>query len=271
MQALCTGVAFFIPRESQTEHTQAFRPVVLNPSPPRASLVPAVPELVPPRSSSRPDLFLHLPARAALSLCLGRNGCSVGLFPLSLRREDGDALPAPRPRRSPLLSHCTAGSCARESVIVVLELAGWAPACGEGGTEKSAGRREEKEREGGEERSVGSVAHPRFLAASGFVPLKGTDLADDWGRVEQAREEPRGQLPEGENYYGLENFGNTCYCNPCEALYFCQPFREKLLERAQTLSSSEGDNPDCLSNLFLQIHSQKKKTGVIAPKFSCSG
>ena len=37
--------------------------------------------------------------------------------------------------------------------------------------------------------------------------------------------------------------------------------------RAQTLSSSEGDNLlDCLSNLFLQIHSQKKKTGVIAPK-----
>ena len=77
-----------------------------------------------------------------------------------------------------------------------------------------------------------------------------------------------GQLPVGENYYGLENFGHTCYCNSVlQALYFCQPFREKLVERAQTLSSSEGDNLlDCLSNLFLQIHSQKKKTGVIAPK-----
>ncbi|PON47669.1 Ubiquitinyl hydrolase [Parasponia andersonii] len=39
------------------------------------------------------------------------------------------------------------------------------------------------------------------------------------------------QFPEGERYFGLENFGNTCYCNS-----------------------------------VLQICSQKKKTGVIAPK-----
>ncbi|KAG1334583.1 Ubiquitin carboxyl-terminal hydrolase 4 [Cocos nucifera] len=39
------------------------------------------------------------------------------------------------------------------------------------------------------------------------------------------------QFPEGERYFGLENFGNTCYCNS-----------------------------------VLQISSQKKKTGVIAPK-----
>ncbi|KOM30719.1 hypothetical protein LR48_Vigan01g027300 [Vigna angularis] len=39
------------------------------------------------------------------------------------------------------------------------------------------------------------------------------------------------QFPEGERYFGLENFGNTCYCNS-----------------------------------VLQISSQKKKTGVVAPK-----
>ncbi|OIV98438.1 hypothetical protein TanjilG_16765 [Lupinus angustifolius] len=39
------------------------------------------------------------------------------------------------------------------------------------------------------------------------------------------------QFPEGERYFGFENFGNTCYCNS-----------------------------------VLQISSQKKKTGVIAPK-----
>uniref|UniRef100_A0A1D1YVX1 ubiquitinyl hydrolase 1 n=1 Tax=Anthurium amnicola TaxID=1678845 RepID=A0A1D1YVX1_9ARAE len=78
------------------------------------------------------------------------------------------------------------------------------------------------------------------------------------------------QFPEGERYFGLENFGNTCYCNSVlQALYFCGPFREHLLDYYSN-NKSPGDAEEnlltCLADLFTQISSQKKKTGVIAPK-----
>uniref|UniRef100_A0A2P2JXZ3 ubiquitinyl hydrolase 1 n=1 Tax=Rhizophora mucronata TaxID=61149 RepID=A0A2P2JXZ3_RHIMU len=78
------------------------------------------------------------------------------------------------------------------------------------------------------------------------------------------------QFPEGERYFGLENFGNTCYCNSVlQALYFCVPFREQLLEyyaTNKTSADAEENLLTCLADLFTQISSQKKKTGVIAPK-----
>ncbi|MQL72574.1 hypothetical protein Taro_004939 [Colocasia esculenta] len=78
------------------------------------------------------------------------------------------------------------------------------------------------------------------------------------------------QFPEGERYFGLENFGNTCYCNSVlQALYFCVPFREQLLDYYSS-NKNPGDAEEnlltCLADLFTQISSQKKKTGVIAPK-----
>ncbi|XP_075241401.1 ubiquitin carboxyl-terminal hydrolase 46-like isoform X2 [Convolutriloba macropyga] len=37
-------------------------------------------------------------------------------------------------------------------------------------------------------------------------------------------------FPPNENYFGLINYGNTCYCNAVlQALYFCRPFREQVL------------------------------------------
>ncbi|CAH9084613.1 unnamed protein product [Cuscuta europaea] len=78
------------------------------------------------------------------------------------------------------------------------------------------------------------------------------------------------QFPEGERYFGLENFGNTCYCNSVlQTLYFCVPFREQLLEyysNNKTPSDADENLLTCLADLFMQISSQKKKTGVIAPK-----
>lgn len=78
------------------------------------------------------------------------------------------------------------------------------------------------------------------------------------------------QFPEGERYFGLENFGNTCYCNSVlQALYFCVPFREQLLDyysNNKSLADADENLLTCLADLFMQISSQKKKTGVIAPK-----
>ncbi|KAF0906480.1 hypothetical protein E2562_011472 [Oryza meyeriana var. granulata] len=77
-------------------------------------------------------------------------------------------------------------------------------------------------------------------------------------------------FPEGERYFGLENFGNTCYCNSVlQALYHCIPFWEQLLEYYATYRNTE-DTVDnlltCLADLFAQITLAKKRTGVLAPK-----
>ncbi|PWZ40308.1 Ubiquitin carboxyl-terminal hydrolase 4 [Zea mays] len=64
------------------------------------------------------------------------------------------------------------------------------------------------------------------------------------------------QFPEGERYFGLENFGNTCYCNSVlQALYFCIPFREQLLEyyaNNKTPGDVEENLLTCLADLFMQ-------------------
>ena len=73
---------------------------------------------------------------------------------------------------------------------------------------------------------------------------------------------------DGERYYGLENFGNTCYANSVlQALYFCKPFRHAILEYHESLPKDHDESLlTALGDLFASISNQKKRTGVLAPK-----
>lgn len=96
------------------------------------------------------------------------------------------------------------------------------------------------------------------------------------------------QFPPNEHYFGLVNvslflrlflncfeiipififqFGNTCYSNSVlQALYFCKPFRDKVLEYKARNKRNKETLLTCLADLFHSIATQKKKVGSIAPK-----
>lgn len=78
------------------------------------------------------------------------------------------------------------------------------------------------------------------------------------GNTTSKLEKALAESGEDERYYGLENFGNTCYCNSVlQALYFCRPFRDKVLQYGQCQAKDTEDNLlNCLVELFLQASQQ---------------
>uniref|UniRef100_U5EY40 ubiquitinyl hydrolase 1 n=1 Tax=Corethrella appendiculata TaxID=1370023 RepID=U5EY40_9DIPT len=85
--------------------------------------------------------------------------------------------------------------------------------------------------------------------------------------ISQLERDIGSDFPANEHYFGLVNFGNTCYSNSVlQALYFCRPFREKVLEYKAKNKRTKETLLSCLADLFYSIATQKKKVGSIAPK-----
>ncbi|CRK95749.1 CLUMA_CG009206, isoform A [Clunio marinus] len=85
--------------------------------------------------------------------------------------------------------------------------------------------------------------------------------------ISQLERDIGSDFPANEHYFGLVNFGNTCYSNSVlQALYFCKPFREKVLEYKLKNKRNKETLLTCLADLFYSIATQKKKVGSIAPK-----
>jgi ubiquitin carboxyl-terminal hydrolase 12/46 len=93
------------------------------------------------------------------------------------------------------------------------------------------------------------------------------------GNSSSKLEKALAECAEDERYYGLENFGNTCYCNSVlQALYFCRPFKERVLQYAQTLPKDADDNLlNCLVELFLQVCVVLWQLAAVSSAAQCLG
>ena len=79
----------------------------------------------------------------------------------------------------------------------------------------------------------------KFLSSSNSIPLTDTN----------------------EKFFGLSNVANTCYINSVlQALYYCVPFREKVLRYEHGPEAPE-NVLTALNDLFTQIHTHKNRQG----------
>ncbi|KRZ50619.1 Ubiquitin carboxyl-terminal hydrolase 46, partial [Trichinella nativa] len=98
-----------------------------------------------------------------------------------------------------------------------------------------------------------------------------TQVNFDMGQnASHLEKETTDEFPANDHFYGLVNFGNTCYCNSViQALYFCRPFREKVLNYKSQMKKAGNQKENlllCLADLFHSISTQKRRVGTIAPK-----
>lgn len=80
-------------------------------------------------------------------------------------------------------------------------------------------------------------------------------------------------LPEEERYFGLENFGNTCYCNSVlQALYFCEPFRRAVLDydRTRRTARAQSERPERASFLSAAGAGAAAANGVLKKAIGAS-
>ncbi|KRX94299.1 Ubiquitin carboxyl-terminal hydrolase 46, partial [Trichinella pseudospiralis] len=68
-----------------------------------------------------------------------------------------------------------------------------------------------------------------------------TQVNFDMGQnASHLEKETTDEFPTNDHFYGLVNFGNTCYCNSViQALYFCRPFREKVLNYKSQMKKAD--------------------------------
>lgn len=72
-----------------------------------------------------------------------------------------------------------------------------------------------------------------------------------------------------DKYFGLENFGNTCYCNSIlQALYYSEPFRENVVNYPPLDSTSEGKTSKVKVSIRppVQVNGNAATTGKQLPK-----